>query len=150
MSTRTSVRPVVQAELAEALKARTELVGVSVMDGVNARDFKVETIVIGNVRSALPGGVAYMQAGRKQRKDQFIFDVDFWACADGQTPAAAKARAAVMLAALEDILADNATFANLHVIQLTAYEGPDAESLADGKGFGGYITAHVECQSQQI
>lgn len=149
MTTRTSVRPATQAALADALEHKTELVGVAVQDGMQPRDTKLETISIGDVRS-VNTGLDHMVTGRKMRSDQFVFDVEFWAHQQGQkTPAIAKMRAAVMLAALENILADNATFNGLQWAQINGYDGPDAYPLDTG-GYGAHVLAHVECLSKQI
>lgn len=146
MSSFTQVRPDTQAALVAELDSR--LTGVNLMDGVNARDIENETIAVGDVRTSGPSGLIFMQAGRKQRVDQFSFDVEFWSAADHHTPAEAKARVAEMFSALEDLLAEQAAFNGLQWVQISSFTGPN--SIALDTNFAGQVIAQVECKAQLI
>lgn len=138
----------VQAGLADALTKDTTLTGVQVQDGRDDSTMKMESIVIGDVES-ISTAIAFMVAGRKIRRDWFVFDITFYAAKAGQKKAAAaKARAAQMFAALENFLANDATRFGLQLIQINAYEGPNSYPR-EGGGWGAVVTAHIECHSEQ-
>lgn len=147
MISRTTVRHLVHAELTARLDAK--LTAVTVQDGALPRDQTKETVIVGENCRTVETSMPYMQGGRKQRVDRFAFEVEFYATQHGQTtPAVAKARVAEMFTALDDTLADDPTLGDLILSALiNNIAGPTSEGIAPD-GFGGYMTATVECLSQ--
>jgi len=139
-----SIRLDVVARLIELLRAEPTLQGVHVSDGWADMD---EQVFIGDIRGL--SIERYMQSGRKTRKDEFAVDVHAIAGKPGHTNRAARARALVLIGALDNVLAAKPTLGSLPGVThaaLTSINGPDA--VATDEGYGGFADATVEILSR--
>lgn len=100
----TNVRWAVIQHLLGALRAADGMVGVQVSAGWPGEDVKPDTIWIDSVEGQVQ--IPVMQGGRKQRDDKFDIPFEF-RVVDRKDLDATMQRLTVLVAALEDILADD-------------------------------------------
>ena len=148
MSLLNSVRADVVQALVDKLDNAASLEGVTILDGLDGKQITNETIIVANLKG-VEGGIRDMRAGRKARTDKFDVTVILWAAQQGQTAAQARSRCVELLAALEDVLADDPSLGSvpgLYSAQLGPYDGPDAAPGTEGHV--AQITATINCDSR--
>jgi hypothetical protein len=129
----TSIRPAVKSALLTALQLKPELEGVQLSYGWPGDALEREHIWIGNVTGTVR--IALLSTGRKYRDDKFNVSVFVQAGLIGGTEAEAEERATQLLAALEDVLADDPSIGEVDGLidaELTTVDGPHTMLTKEG------------------
>ncbi len=133
MAATTSIRPLVKSAIINKLRLKPALAGVQIAYGWPGDALEKESIWVGKVSGNVK--IAVMSAGRKYRDDMFDVTVFISAGLEGGTEEETEARATVLLAALEDVLADDpslGSIAGLIDAELSSVDGPHSMLTKEG------------------
>ena len=132
MTATATPRSQVRAAIIDRLSRHPALTGVQIARQIPA-DIAAEHVLLANIEGTMQ--LRTIKAGRKQREDRFTITVYIGAMRAGQTAEQAENRAAAFLAALEDVLANDATLTGVDGVQqinLGRVLGPDVETNTEG------------------
>ena len=130
----TSIRHIVKDTIVQLLKARPELAGVQVEYGFPADTMEQDCVWFSAVKG-MSYTVPAVQAGRLQRDDIFDLTVVLQSGKHGFSPADGETAAAAYLAALENIVADDASLADVDGLvdaTISSVDGPVTERTIEG------------------
>ena len=110
------------------------------------RDIPLEVVVVLDTSGTIE--LSHIMAGRKDRLDTFTVDVFCGATAPGQQSAEdAEQRVSTLLAAVENVLANDPTLGGLvKSASIGEIDGPNSEP--GDEGWLGFALAHVACKAE--
>lgn len=144
----TSIRPAVKTYLKTQLA--TALPAVLVLRTWDGKQLERSTAWIRRTTGTIDFPLA--MAGRKARNDDFSVRWVFASVSPGDTEEEAETRVMAMFAALENLVANDVSAANLDgLVHMTigTTEGPDTFPNGD-EGFGAIFEADVDCKSRLL
>lgn len=143
MSARTVRHDTVTA-IADLLRVHPTLTGVEVLDGPDIGDPRDELVLVGAEIRGVNTGLRHLQAGRKQRRDEFEIVVLVRTVRPQTTARDAAERAETIVSALDDLLAEDpllgSQVSGLRRAELTGWDGPDVIPTPEG------MVAVAECR----
>lgn len=143
MATRSTV-PAVKAALVALLEAA--LVDVSVSYSHPGNALPVEAVYLGDVRGT--SEVPTSRAGRLARHERYTVDLWISVTTDGSSSEAAEARAAELLAEVEDVLAEDVTLGE-EIVAATLAEVDWLPAFDDGRhGWSALLRVGVDVNAR--
>lgn len=140
-------RAAVKTAIVNGLQAKPELAQVQVSYSYPGDKLEQEAIYT----AACSGEIAinFQQGGRKQRDDHFDLTLVIQTGTKGLTPVESEAAVTVLLAPVEDFLADDPSISNLDGIidcQMTTVDGPNTTRTKEGAMSYFIVTLHVHAR----
>lgn len=152
MSATLSVRTAAMQWVQQMLSAHPTMGTVPVFYGPpRDTEAQAEMVLVG-LSTAGTITLPVMNSGRRQREDEFTFDVRFITAIRGRDGYTATARSEEMYGALEDVLAGNANTGGMvpgvWKVQLDHVRGPEATPNPNGDGWAADMVATVHFYSR--